>query len=858
MAAHKTGLATGGGLPLPLVYALRDLRGGMRDLRVFLMSLALGVASIAAVLSLSQSIVDGVQSNARDLVGGDVEVRTSGVPEDAGAIDFLRENSVRFSEVRLIRAMTHATDADGVITASALSETKAVDDIYPLAGEMVLDPPMPLADALATTGGVPGAVAEAALLLRLDAQVGDRILLGNGPVEIRATIVSEPDRNTSVFSIGPRLMVTEETLDASGLVTLGSLIRYRFRMDVAEAAPVGEWVETLKQTYPDATWYVRDIRNAEPALTDFLARFTVYLTLVGLTALLIGGIGIGNAVRNHLESKTGTIATLKCLGASGATIFGIYLGQVLVVALIGVTAGLLLGAATPFVLPLFVSDDLAALANADVYVRPLWIAAAYGGLISLAFALWPLARARDIPAATLFRDLVAPDARWPRAPYVIATAGVVAGLIFLAWVTSRGAPFAMQAIAGMIAALVAFRAVAWLLMALVRHLPRPKSTTWRLALSNLVRPGAPTAGVTVSIGTGLSVLIAVALLDANLTRQINETVPDLAPSFFVIDIQGDQTAQFDETVLGVEGARAVDRTPTVLGRLSHVNGVPILEAEIDPEANWMTRQELFITWWRELQAAPEDIVEGPWWPADYDGPPAISFSAEHAGELGVGVGDTLTFNILGRSITAEIYNLREISIRNQGFNFLTVFAPGVLDNAPLTHAAMIYAEDPAEQEIFAAITGTMPNITVLRTKDVIETINGIATRMANAIRAIAGLTLASGILVLAGAVAAGHQRRVYDSVVLKVLGATRGTVTRAYALEFALLGLACVGIATVVGGAGAWLVSTAIMQGDFYLAPWAVGIAGLGGLAIIMGFGQAGTWRALSQSPMPVLRTAAG
>ena len=482
------------------------------------------------------------------------------------------------------------------------------------------------------------------------------------------------------------------------------------------------------------------------------------------------------------------------------------------------------------------------------------MATAFGALTTIIFTLWPLARARDVPAAGLFRDIVSPARRLPAIRYLIAIALALAALIGLALLTTEHLFFARWFITGAAVALVAFWIVAKLIVICAARLNRPRRPALRLAISNLTRPGAPTAGIMTSIGAGLTVLITVALLDTNLSRQIAERIPERAPSFFFIDVQSDQVTEFEALVAGTDGAELLQRMPNLRGRLALIDGTPVDKATYDPRASWFVNGERGLTY---AAKRPEDIeiTAGTWWPADYAGPPAISLDAHIADELGVGVGDTLTFNILGRQITAEIHNLRTIDWSRIRVEFATMFAPGALEGAPQTHVAAVSVTPDAEDRLHRAVTDRFANISAVRIRDVLETLTEMFQRIASAVRASASVTVVAGLLVLAGAVAAGYRRRVYDAVILKVLGATRADVARAFIVEYLILGVVAALLAAALGTLASYAVMFYVMEGDWIFDPIAVVVTAAAGIAVTVLLGFAGTWKTLSENVMTVLRT---
>jgi putative ABC transport system permease protein len=848
---------------VPLVWRLaaRELRGGLAGFRVFLACLALGVAAIAAVHSVSGSVLDGLQADARSILGGDLAIRQ--IYEPAGP-DVLAAfgRAGRVSTSAEMRAMARAP-GDGQ---SALVELKAVDGAWPLVGRMELETGdgndgralkagAGLDAALARRDGRWGAVMERSVLDRLGLAVGDGILLGDLTFAVRGVLTREPDRTAaSGFSLGPRVMVALASLDEAGLRQPGALIYWNHKLALAPGGDAVTTRQDMMSAFPDAGWKIRDVRDASPQVARFVDRMTIFLTLVGLTALLVGGVGVGNAVHAHMESRAGTIATLKCLGAPARLITGVYLTQVMVLACVGTAAGLAVGAAAPLAAGPWLSAVLSVDLPAGLHPLVLVQAAGFGLLTALAFSLWPLGRARMVPAAALFREVVAPvPAGWPGWGTALATGTAGLALAGLAVLTSghRGLAAAFVLVAA--AALAAFRGAAWLVAFAAARVRRPRDPAFRLALANLHRPGSPTAVVVPSLGIGLAVLVTVVLTQANMVRRVEQTIPRDAPSFFFIDVQPAQFEAFRALVLATPGVRGFDAVPALRGRIVSVNGQDAEAMLKDSEQAWLLRGDRGLTYARELPRGSE-MVAGTWWPADYKGPPLVSIHTDVAAAFAIGPGDRLGVNVLGRTIEARVANVRSADFASLNINFALVFSPGLLEKAPLTWIATARADGPAEAALQKAVPARFPGIATVRVKDALDTVDVILGHIGLAVRATAAITLVAGTLVLAGAVAAGHRRRVADAVVLKVLGATRRDVLRVFLLEYGLLGLVTAALATVIGTAASWAVTTRAIHWDWVFLPGGVAITTLLCTAITLAVGFAGTWRALGQPPAPLLR----
>jgi putative ABC transport system permease protein len=670
--------------PNPLRFALRELRGGLRGFAVFIASIALGVMAIAGIGSFARSLTDGLAREGRVILGGDLSFslthREATAPERA----FL-DGQGRLSAAATMRAMTRT--GDGRL---ALVELKAVDGAYPLYGRVALEPDVPLAQALAQRDGAFGAAVDASLLARLDLKPGARLTIGAATIEIAALIKSEPDKLAAGIAFGPRVIISDAALRATGLLQPGSLVRWHYRLGVGDGSDraAAAVIAQARQQMPDAGWEIRTRTNASPALERNVERFTQYLTLVGLTALLVGGVGVANAVKSHLDRKLDVIATLKSLGATGARVFAIYLTQVTLLALIGAAIGLVLGAALPFAIAAAFGPIMPLPVAPALHGSELALALVYGLLTALAFALWPLGRAHDVPVSALFRDEVARERRWPRRRYVVATLVVIALLAGLAVWLAYDRRIAAIFVAAAAAVFITLHLVALGLMAVARRLPHTRATSLRMAIANIHRPGALTPTIVLSLGLGLALLVTVIEIDGNLRRQFMAALPDKAPSFFFVDIQSADAERFDTFLRERAAGAAIERVPMLRGRIVSAAGVKAEDIRPAPSASWVLQSDRGITYTAELPAGSR-LAEGTWWGPGYQGPPLVSFEKKIADGLRLKLGDPLVVNVLGRNIEARVANLRSVDWQNLGINFVLVFSPGTFAGAPHTHIATL-------------------------------------------------------------------------------------------------------------------------------------------------------------------------
>lgn len=831
-------------MSLALKLALRELRGGLTGLRLLAVCLFLGVAALAGVGSLSAAIVEGLSLRGQAILGGDVEVRLAArraTAEERAAIEAFGD----VSEGVRMRAMVARVGTDRRV----LGELKAVDRAYPLYGNFRLTSGEPLQPAL--VGG--RAVIAQALADQLDLKAGDKIELGNATLTVSGIIAEEPDRAGEGFTLGPTVMVGMPTLPATGLVQPGSLFRYHYRIRMPEGGDIAAVKPALNERFPNAGWDIQDRTNGAPGVRRFVERLGQFLTLVGLTALVVAGVGVGNGVASYLDAKSGTIATLKSVGAVSALIFRSYLLQIGLVALGAVAVGAVVGALVPWIVVLVAGGALPAPPELGIYPVPLLSGAAYGLLIAVAFALWPLAQARVVPAARLFRAGVE-GRRWPGAWVVVAIGLAALGIAALAVFQARERMFAAMFIAAAVGLLLGLTALAWALRAVAARWPRPRNTLARLGLANLHRPGALTRQLVVALGLGLTLFATLAVIETNLSGQIERSIPKRAPTFFFLDIPAADVLAFEGLIRRHAPEAELRLVPSLRGPVTAVDGTPVSRMRSIPDGAWILRGDRGLTYAAEVPEGNR-VVAGRWWSADYAGPPLVSLDVEAARALGVQVGDTMTVSVLGVDVTAEIASLREIDWDTLGFNFVLVFSPNTLQGAPHTFMATAAVSEAEARPLYRDATRTFPTVSVIRVKDVIDTASNLLGQLSTAVRAAASVAVAAGIAVLVGALAAGRRARIYDAVLLKVLGATRGQVLRALLIEYGLLAIIVSGIAFALGAAGGWYVVTQVLELEWQPNWLPVVVTVVTGAAVTVALGLLGSWSALSARPNQVLRT---
>ena len=822
--------------------ALRDLRGGLKGLRLLILCIFLGVAGLAGVGSLGEAMIAELGNRGQEILGGDIQMQVAqrtASPDERAAFRALGD----VSETIKMRAMASTPDS----TNSVLAELKSIDRAWPLYGRFSLAP-----GALAARPSGNDVAIAPALAERLRLKVGDHIRLGAADFRIIGVIANEPDRVGEGFALGPTILIDGKGMSKTALVQPGSLYTSRYRIRLPAYEDVRGVADMLDNRFHDANWEVSDRTNAARGLRRFVDQLGQFLTLVGLTALAVAGIGVGNGVGSWLDQRRNSIATLKILGASSATIFRVYLIQIAIVTAAAIVTGLTTGAAFPALLGWIAGDALPVQPHVAIFPLPLAVSAIYGMMAALLFSIVPLSRAGRISPAAILRARVDPLQR-PGWRVVMTMAVALASIVVLAVATSRNPALSAGVLGGVALVLLLLALVGRGIRTLAAKIPHPRRPLLRLALANLHRPGSQTDRLVVALGLGLTLFVALAVIQSNLAGQIERTVPARAPNFFVLDIPANELDRFSGIVRSAAPQATIRAVPSLRGSVTAVRGTRVADMRPLPNGAWILNGDRGLTYATKIPDGNE-LIAGKWWPADYAGPPLISIEDRAAEALQLKPGDSMTIAVLGVEIEARIASIRRVNWETMGFNFGIVFAPGALEGAPHTYMATIAMPDDREAKVNRAVVSAFPSVALIRVKDVVSQVTSIFGQLAMAIRAAASVALAAGIAVLVGAIAASQRARSYDAVLLKMLGATRWQILTAQAVEYALLASFVAALAFLTGTISGWYIVRHVFELAWSPDWTSVSTTLLVGSVGTLGIGLIGSVRSLSARPAQLLR----
>jgi putative ABC transport system permease protein len=849
------------GYRIAFIHALRDLRGSMRHFVMLFICLSLAVAVITCISTIITSIKGGIENDAKALLGGDIEIRQLYRPLPLDVTSYMMFSGGTMSRTADMRVMAEGKDQNNS-DKRMLVELKGVDSQYPLYGTLEL-----IRGKYTDTffsdwrGKIHGAAVDQGLLDALDIKLGEMFVIGETTFRATAIIAHEPDRSISSFSLGPRVMTNMAAFKSTGLVTETSMVNYRYRLQLPPEVDVKQWKENITSYFPGAYWGIRDWHDNNFGLSRQVDRLSLFFVLTAVTTLIVAGIGISNATSSYMWGKRQTIAAMKCLGASQAHIRRVYLIEICLVSIVAIIYGLFVGLDAKILLLRFLGDILPVQGTHDIQPEPLLISAALGFTTVLLFTLLPLEASQNIRPAALFRGYVDVFAakRKRTIASVIANSALYlvlsAAMIALAIQLTNNMRIPLYFAAGLLASLLVLYCISMAVKRLARGVARAGkgSFTTNIAFANLARPASATTSIIIALGVGMCVLTTLSLVSSNLRAQLERSLPENAPAFFMIEVQPSDVESLTASLKAIKGVQKIDTMPVVRGRITKLKGTLATEAEVDESVRWALRGERGLT----VAATPPEksvFTQGKWWEPDYKGEPLVSFDEALAKGMKLKVGDTITIAAIDKEITATIANLRDIPWGSLEMNFTTIFSPGALDGLPVTNLVTVTAPPSSEKAIARMMADEYPAVGLIRVRDALSNVAAMVTKLSFAIHITASIAILCGTLVMASAIHATLFKRKFETVMMKVIGMTRRQIMAIYLKEFSVAALATAIIASVIGALAAYGVMQLMVFSYFVLMPDTIIMTLAASLAIATLLGFFATRATLKVKPLSLLR----
>lgn len=832
--------------------AVRELRRGKRKFVFFVLCIAIGVAGLVGVKGFNASIQEAMLEEARPLMAADMTLSTGRqiTAEQEALLAGLGARGITMARVTETTSMALTADKQNF----RLVEVKAVDPGYPFYGALELDPAGPLTDETTLVG--------ADLLDQLDLKVGDQLSVGKSAFRISGVITKEPDRVTAGFAMGPRVMLTQGGLARAELIQTGSRARYKYLFKLAADEQVEPLRAELKAAFAKERPSIADFREANPQVKRFLDRMTNFLSLVSLVALLVGGLGVANATRAYLQQKLDTIAIMKCVGATNSRVLSIFMTQMILLSLAGSALGVALGFSVQLLMPRVVGPivDLTIELNLQPMVALQGLAV--GLITAVLFTLLPLSAVADIKPALVFRREMAesrPTPTWSRRiRTALLLAAIGAGLVLVSAWMSGSLKWGLWFMGGLTGSVLLLLGAAWAVVRSLKLLkvPRPWITV-RQGLASLYRPGSQAGAIVLALGIGITMVLAVYLLQQGLMKEVSVTVPGGAPNMVFINLQAPDAGAFHQLLSTHPGvAKAPAPTPIVRGRLTAIDGKTKEELNLSQEEErWFNFQ--FQTTYTAVVPVGDVLVTGPWWTeADWSKEPLLSIEQEAAERLHMTVGSVIDMDLEGGTpVKARVFNIRKTKDYRAGGGFNFVFAPGVLEqNGRITYFAQANVKPGSSRDVQRAVVSRFPGITVIDVADMLATVSEMLNRISLVIRFVAGFSVLAGLLILASSIATTKYRRTREAVLYKTLGATRWRVWKIFAVEYATLGLIAGFVSAFLAAAATWSVMKWVMEIDYIPDVRSLVIGVAISLVLTVAVGVISTVDVLAAKPLQVLR----
>ncbi|MAR70466.1 MAG: ABC transporter permease [Nitrospina sp.] len=846
--------------PKLITLTLAELRGAWKRMTFFILCIAIGVCAVMTIKSFSNMVQETIQAQAKGLLAADIAIKGSW---EQGKEDLAYQTKTlpigtEFLFIKELHGMVqYKTTTIPEKSGSLITELKSIPlsgPQYPFYGELKNNPDRPLQELLKGNS----AVVESSFLIKTGLHLNDEFLLGKIKLKITGIVISEPDRISRAFSIGPRLFISRASLDKAGLIQPGSRIKHRTLIKIPDNIDIEKAVMLLERGLPDKTISIRTYKDMQSSLSSSIERMGQYLGALGVIALLMGGIGVAMIVRTFMAQKLDTVAIMNCLGASSRTLLKVYLFQATLVGVVGSILGIVVGFFLTYLLPSKMEGLINYQLEPSFYFIPAMQSFLLGLVTTVLFCIWPLLRAVRTRPLRLFRRNFEEEElttgthkdRWVAG--LTVSLGLAAMICWQAESLKRGLVF-LSAF-GVSIAVFAFASM--LLLKVLKVLPKPGSIAIRYGMSNLKRPNSEAASIITCLGMGIMLILTVRLVQMDMLAMLNKNTEINPPNYFFIDIQKDQKETFIQVLDQVAPESDHSITPLVRSRLHSIDEKLRTNWQYKDKQReqWFINREFALTYMEGPPPKDNEIIEGQWWNKERGKNAEVSLEQDAAKRLGANIGSQVTIDIQGIPVSAEVTSIRSVNWRNMRTNFYMIFSPGALAGAPITYVATVNVSNEKELKLQNAVVKALPNVTALSTRDIVNTVESTVSKLTTLVNFMSGFAIAAGLFILSGSIASTKYRRLRESAVLKILGAKRKMVASILGFEYATLGIMAALIGILLAQGLSWAVMKYIIKSSWHLQPGIILSAFCFGVVLTITTGILSSLDVIKNKPLKTIR----
>lgn len=828
----------GAGWSLSLKLLLRDWRSG--ELLVLMAALVIAVTSMTAVGFLTNRVGQAVELRASASLAADLKLSAS-APLDEAYLSQASQDGLRTAYMVSMPSVVFADER------STLASIRAVSKHYPLRGRLKTS--QKLLGQVQETDSVPApgeAWAAPSLLARLGVDTGTSIEVGRFNLRVSKVLNFRPDEGLSFTDLAPSLLINVADIDKTGLIAPGSRVSFA-QLFAGDPGQVQAFKQALAPLLKPSE-RLRDISDSGPQIRSAMDRAGRFLNLASLISVLLSAIAVAMAARRYSFRHRDRVALMKCLGAPGAYIFRVNVLQLVLLAVAGGAVGTTLGFAGQQLLAWMLSDFIGEALPAPG-LQPIWLGMITALTILAGFALPDLAQmAKTPPMRVLHQNIDPPGLSYGLG--LLAAVGSV--MVLLGWIT-RDAGLVISVTIGAVVTFLALGAAGWLLVRSLHRFRGAAGAAWRFGLANLARRGRESIVQIVAFGLGIMVLLVLTMVRNDIMDSWQASLPADAPNRFLINIQPQEREPIHE-FLSQRGIAVPEFVPMVRARMTELNGEDITQLKFeDPQGERWAQREANLTF-RDKVQTDNTLVKGQWWsPSSQTN--EVSVEVDFAGEMGLELGDVLTFDVAGETLTVTVTSFRTVEWDSFRPNFFMVMNPQALRDRPGTWINSVYLEQD-QQSATIDLMREFPTVTVIDLDAILGQVRGVMDRAAFAVQAVFVFTLLAGLAVLWAAVQATRDERAFESAMLRSMGASRKRVMAGIATEFLAIGLLAGVLATVGATVASYLLATRVYQLDYQFNP-ELSLAGpLLGMVFVGAAGMLATRKVIDTPPMNVLKGA--